>query len=153
MCSSKRKLHGKTVVITGVNTGIGKVCARELAKRGAKVVILCRNMEKARSAAHELKEVEGVDIYVEQMDLASFKSIRECANRLISKLDKIDILLNNAGVMVCPEMRTEDGLEMQIGTNHFGHFLLTNLLLPLLKKAAPGARIVNVSSMAHERGE
>ena len=85
-------------------------------------------------------------------DLASLASVRECAEQLNNSLPKIDILLNNAGVMMCPLTRTEDGFEMQIGTNHFGHFLLTNLLMPLLKKAAPDARIVNVSSLAHERG-
>ena len=85
-------------------------------------------------------------------DLASLKSVRECAEQLSNSLEKIDILINNAGVMVCPLTRTEDGFEMQIGTNHLGHFLLTNLVMPLVKKAAPGARIVNVSSLAHESG-
>ena len=78
--------------------------------------------------------------------------MRECAEQLSNSLEKIDILINNAGVMVCPLTRTEDGFEMQIGTNHLGHFLLTNLVMPLVKKAAPGARIVNVSSLAHEQG-
>ena len=85
-------------------------------------------------------------------DLASLKSVRECAEQLSNSLEKIDILINNAGVMTCPLTRTEDGFEMQIGTNHLGHFLLTNLVMPLVKKAAPGARIVNVSSLAHESG-
>ena len=78
--------------------------------------------------------------------------MRECAEQLSNSLEKIDILINNAGVMTCPLTRTEDGFEMQIGTNHLGHFLLTNLVMPLVKKAAPGARIVNVSSLAHESG-
>lgn len=78
--------------------------------------------------------------------------MRECSEQLSNSLEKIDILINNAGVMTCPLTRTEDGFEMQIGTNHFGHFLLTNLVMPLVKKAAPGARIVNVSSLAHESG-
>lgn len=89
---------------------------------------------------------------MEKMDLASLASIKAAVERLQKTVTKIDILINNAGVMMCPFVRTEDGFEMQIGTNHFGHFYLTNLLLPLIKKAAPGARIVTVSSLAHKRG-
>merc|ERR1712013_904816 len=138
--SSTARLDGKTVVIAGANTGIGKVTATELSKRGAKVVMLCRNMEKGEEVVHKL-------------DLSSLASVRECAEQLGNSLEKIDILINNAGIMACPEMRTQEGFEMQIGTNHFGHFLLTNLVMPLLKKAAPTARIVNVSSLAHTRGQ
>ena len=86
------------------------------------------------------------------MDLASLASIRAAVERLKKSVTKVDILINNAGVMMCPLSQTEDGFEMQIGTNHLGHFLLTNLVMPLVKKAAPGARIVNVSSLAHESG-
>ena len=151
-CLSKKRLDGKVVVVTGANTGIGKVCAQELSRRGAKVIMLCRSLERGETAANDIRETEG-EILVERMDLSSFKSIRECAEKLNQNLDKIDILLNNAGIMACPLSRTEDGLEMQIGTNHFGHFLLTDLLLPLLHKGGPGTRIVNVSSTAHERGQ
>jgi retinol dehydrogenase-12 len=151
-CRSNAKLDGKVVVITGANTGIGKICAQELSKRGAKVIMLCRSTERGEAAAEEIRKATKGEVIVHKMDLASLKSVRECAEQLNNSLDKIDILLNNAGVMTCPEMRTEEGFEMQIGTNHFGHFLLTNLLMPLLKKAAPGSRIVNVSSMAHEMG-
>jgi len=152
-CTSKARLEGKIVVITGANTGIGKYTALDMSRRGAKVVILCRNVEKAEAAAEEIrKETEG-DVVVHRLDLSSLKSVRECAEQLGNSLEKIDILINNAGVMVCPESRTEEGFEMQIGTNHFGHFLLTNLLLPLIKRASPGARIVNVSSLAHEQGQ
>ena len=84
------------------------------------------------------------------LDLASTKSIRQCAAKLSRSFTKIDILINNAGVMACPLTRTEDGFEMQLGTNHLGHFLLTNLLLPLVQSAGPGSRIITVSSMAHE---
>merc|ERR1712192_378898 len=116
---------------------------------GAKAVMLCRNVEAAEVVAEEIrKETEG-EVIVHRSDLASLKSVRECAEQLSNSLEKIDILINNAGVMTCPLTRTEDGFEMQIGTNHLGHFLLTNLVMPLVKKAAPGARIVNVSSLAH----
>ena len=151
-CQSKKRLDGKIVVVTGANTGIGKVCAQELSKRGAKVFMLCRSLERGEAAAQDIRGDQG-EILVEKMDLSSFRSIRECAEKLNHDLERIDILLNNAGVMACPLNRTEDGLEMQIGTNHFGHFLLTDLLLPLLRKGGPGTRIVNVSSTAHERGQ
>ena len=152
-CTSKARLDGKTVVITGCNTGIGKVTALDLSRRGAKVVMLCRDISKATIAAEEIKaETEG-EVLVEKMDLSSLKSISECVGRLEKSLKKVDILINNAGVMMCPLSRTKEGFEMQMGTNHFGHFYLTNLLLPLIKKAAPGARIVNVSSIAHQKAK
>jgi len=151
-CTSKVTLEGKVIVITGANTGIGKICALDMAKRGGKVVMLCRSTERGEAAAEEIRKETKNDVIVHKCDLASLASVRECAEQLSNSLPKIDILLNNAGVMMCPLTRTEEGFEMQIGTNHFGHFLLTNLLMPLLKKAAPDARIVNVSSLAHERG-
>jgi len=149
---SKARLDGKIVVITGANTGIGKCTAMDLSKRGAKIVMLCRNLEKAEEAADEIRKATEGEVVVHKLDLASLASVRECAEQLGNSLEKIDILINNAGIMACPEMRTKEGFEMQIGTNHFGHFLLTNLLMPLLKKAAPTARIINVSSLAHTRG-
>lgn len=149
---SKARLDGKTVVITGANTGIGKLTALDLSKRGAKIVMLCRNVEKAEEAAEEIRKATEGDVVVHKLDLSSLATVRECAEQLGNSLEKIDILINNAGIMACPEMRTTEGFEMQIGTNHFGHFLLTNLLMPQLKKAAPHARIINVSSMAHIRG-
>ena len=152
-CRSAASLQGKVVVITGANTGIGKICAKDLSRRGAKVVILCRSAERGEAAAEEIRKETGGEVVFHKMDLASLSSVRQCAEQLENTLERIDILLNNAGVMMCPESRTEDGFEMQIGTNHFGHFLLTNLLMPLIKRAAPGARIVNVSSLAHEMGE
>jgi len=151
--TSKASLKGKTVVITGANTGIGKETALDLSRRGGKVVMLVRNVEKGNEAAHMImKETEG-DVVVHRLDLADMDSVRDCAEQLGNSLEKIDILINNAGVMTCPEMKTKQGFEMQFGTNHLGHFLLTNLLLPLIKKAAPGARIINVSSMAHKAGQ
>lgn len=139
-------------MITGANTGIGKATAMDMSKRGAKVVILCRDMEKAEAAAAEVRDATKGEVICHRLDLADLASVRECAEQLGNSLDKIDILINNAGIMACPEMKTKDGFEMQLGTNHIGHFLLTNLLMPQLKRAAPGARIVNVSSLAHTSG-
>ena len=141
------------MVITGCNTGIGKITALDMSKRGAKVVMLCRDTGKANIAAAEITAQTKGEVSVEKMDLASLKSVADCVERLEKSLKKIDILINNAGVMMCPLSKTEDGFEMQMGTNHFGHFYLTNLLLPLIKKAAPGARIVNVSSLAHKKAK
>ncbi|XP_022604500.1 retinol dehydrogenase 12-like [Seriola dumerili] len=147
--SSDEKLDGKTVVITGANTGIGKETAIDLAKRGAKVIIACRDMEKAGAAVKEIIESSGNEnVLCMKLDLADSKSIREFAEAINNGEPKLNILINNAGVMVCPYGKTADGFEMQIGVNHMGHFLLTYLLLDLIKKSAP-ARIVNVSSMAH----
>jgi len=151
-CRSSARLDGKTVVITGANTGIGKETALDLSRRGAKIVMLCRNVEKAEVAATEIRKATEGEVVVHKMDLSSLASVREAAEQLGNSLEKIDILINNAGIMACPEMRTTEGFELQFGTNHLGHFLLTNLLMPLIKKAAPGARIVNVSSLAHEKG-
>lgn len=147
--SSDERLDGKTVVITGANTGIGKETAIDLSKRGARVIIACRDMEKAQTAVKEIIESSGNDnVLCKKLDLSDSKSIREFAEGIIQDEPKLDILINNAGVMVCPYGKTADGFEMQIGVNHFGHFLLTFLLLDLVKKSTP-ARIINVSSMAH----
>lgn len=143
------RLDGKTVVITGGNTGIGKETAIDLAKRGAKVIIACRDMNKAKTAAEDIKRVSRSDnVHVIKLDLASFKSIRQCAESINKSEERLDVLLNNAGVMNCPHWLTEDGIEMQFGTNHVGHFFFTNLLLDLIKKSAP-SRIINVSSLGH----
>ncbi len=133
---NKVRMEGKVVAITGANTGIGKETALELSKRGAKVLLLCRSMDKASVTKDEIvKETKGVvDVY--QLDLSSLKSIKECSERIAEKEDKIDILVNNAGVMICPHWKTLDGFDMQFGTNHLGHFLLTELLRPLIKQAA-----------------
>jgi len=153
---SRKRLDGKVVAITGANSGIGKETALDLAKRGARLILLCRNVEKAQRAAEDIKKAHnGTQIVVQQLDLASLKSVRNCAQTLIDTEDKIDILVNNAGIMMCPERKTEDGFEMQFGTNHLGHFLLTELITPLLVKAASfgsDARIVIVSDIFHYQG-
>uniref|UniRef100_A0A8D3DGB3 Retinol dehydrogenase 12, like n=1 Tax=Scophthalmus maximus TaxID=52904 RepID=A0A8D3DGB3_SCOMX len=149
--SCDARLDDRTAVITGANTGIGRETALDLARRGAKVIIACRDMEKAEAAVKEVIESSGnSNVHCMKLDLADTKSIREFAEA-INKESKLNILINNAGVMVCPYGKTADGFEMQIGVNHLGHFLLTHLLLDLVKRSAP-ARIVTVSSMAHSWG-
>ena len=151
-CTSTKGLKGKTVVITGGNTGIGKETAVDLAKRGARVIIGCRNVEKGTAALKEIQERSGSkDVFLLKIDLASLDSVRKFADKILNSEPRLDILINNAGVMACDYQKTEDGFEMQFGTNHLGHFLLTMLLLDLIKKSAP-SRIINVSSLGHSMG-
>ncbi|XP_013412742.1 retinol dehydrogenase 12 [Lingula anatina] len=154
VCRSTARLEGKTVVITGANTGIGKETAIDLAKRGARVILACRDMEKGSQALKEVCDASGSphNVALYHLDLASLKSVRKCADEILKSEDKINILINNAGVMMCPYTKTEDGFEMQFGTNHLGHFLFTHLLLDRIKTSAP-SRIVNVSSVAHSFGK
>ncbi|KAL6488703.1 hypothetical protein MHYP_G00024440 [Metynnis hypsauchen] len=150
--SSNVKLDGKTVIITGASTGIGKETAIDLSKRGARIIMACRDMEKADAALKEVIEASGnQNVVTKKLDLSDSKSIREFAQSINSEEKAVNILINNAGVMACPYGKTADGFEMQIGVNHMGHFLLTYLLLDLIKRSAP-ARIINVSSMAHKWG-
>lgn len=146
------RLDGKTAIVTGANTGIGKETALDLANRGARVILACRDLNKAINAADEIRKKTGNgNVFVELLDLSSFKSIRQFCAKINKQEERIDILLNNAGIMACPQWKTKDGFEMQFGTNHLGHFLLTNLLLDKIKQT-DSARIVNVSSLAYERG-
>ncbi|RUS72780.1 hypothetical protein EGW08_019457 [Elysia chlorotica] len=149
--NGKEKLNGKTVVITGCNTGIGFETAKDLAQRGARIIMACRDMERCEAAASKIKDiVNSNNVICKKLDLSSFESIRAFCDEFNRTEARLDILINNAGVMMCPRMLTKDGLEMQLGTNHFGHFLLTNLLLDKLKASRP-SRIVAVSSRAHTR--
>jgi retinol dehydrogenase-12 len=116
------------------------------------VHVLCREEEKGEAVKRDIKRETGMDAFVHHLDLASLESVRKCSSSLRNKLEKIDILINNAGVMATPEWRTREGFELQFGTNHVGHFLLTNELLPLLRKAE-NARVVVVSSSAHGMGK
>ena len=151
VCRSKAMMTGKTVVITGANTGIGKETALDLAKRKAKVILACRDPEKGKKAASDIIKKSGnPNVVFRRLDIASFDSIRTFAIELLSEEPAIDVLINNAGVMQCPYWKTADGNEMQFGVNHLGHFLLTNLLLERLMQA-PAARIVVVSSRFYER--
>jgi NAD(P)-dependent dehydrogenase (short-subunit alcohol dehydrogenase family) len=139
-------LSGKRAVVTGANSGIGFHTAKALTEHGAEVVLACRNLDSARAAAVKLPGLTEV----EELDLASQKSVHAFADRFEGPLD---LLINNAGVMTPPKYReTEDGFELQYGTNHLGHFALTGLLLPhLLQADAP--RVVPVASIAHHRGD
>ena len=151
-CKSKRRLDGKTVVITGGNSGIGKETAVDLARRGARVIIGCRNLQKGKEALKEIKERSGnSNVFLEELDLASLESVRTFADKILNLESRVDVLINNAGVLMCPYQKTKDGFEMQFGTNHLGHFLLTMLLLDRLKRSQP-SRIINVSSSAHRMG-
>ncbi|XP_073327851.1 retinol dehydrogenase 12-like [Pagrus major] len=153
VCRSRARLDGKTILITGGNTGIGKETAIDLANRGARVILACRDMDRANKAAEEVRKRSGNgNVIVKKLDLASLQSVRELAKDVLASEERLDVLINNAGVMSCPKWQTEDGFEMQFGVNHLGHFLLTNCLLDLLKKSTP-SRIVNVSSLAHEKGQ
>ncbi|XP_050510074.1 retinol dehydrogenase 13-like [Diabrotica virgifera virgifera] len=145
--------EGKVIIITGANTGIGKETAWELARRNAKVYMACRDMARCEAAREEIVlDTKNKYVYCRSCDLASLESIREFVKNFKSKEQKLDVLINNAGVMRTPNSKTKDGFEMQLGVNHMGHFLLTNLLLDMLKQSAP-SRIINVSSVAHKRGE
>ncbi|XP_067682888.1 retinol dehydrogenase 13-like [Haliotis asinina] len=150
--TGEERLAGRTVVITGANTGIGKEVARDLARRGGRVIMACRDLDKCERARAEIVvETANRNIKCQLLDLASIGSIKAFAKAVNQNEKRLDILINNAGIMRCPKLLTEDGFEMQLGVNHLGHFLLTHLLLDKLKASAP-SRIINVSSLAHSRG-
>lgn len=152
-CPSKATIHGKTVVITGANTGIGKETARELAQRGGRIIMGCRDLEKCEAAAKEIRgKTLNPHVYACKLDLASLKSVRQFAERINKEESRVDILINNAGVMRCPNWKTEEGFDLQFGVNHLGHFLLTELLLDKLKGCAP-SRVINLTSLAHIVGK
>ncbi|KAA0710380.1 Retinol dehydrogenase 13 [Triplophysa tibetana] len=153
VCRCRVRLDGKTVVITGANTGIGKETARDLAMRGARIVMACRDLSRAEKAAAEIRRSTGNgNIVVRHLDLASLFSVRQFAHEYVATENRLDILINNAGVMMCPKGLTEDGYETQFAVNHLGHFLLTVLLLDVLRKSTP-SRVINVSSVAHKGGK
>ncbi|XP_058602368.1 retinol dehydrogenase 13 isoform X2 [Onychostoma macrolepis] len=149
VCKSRARLDGKTVVITGANTGIGMETAKDMARR----VMACRDLTRAENAAEYIQRSTGNDnVVIRHLNLASLYSVREFAKEFIATEERLDILINNAGVMMCPKWITEDGFETQLAVNHLGHFLLTNLLLGMLKRSSP-SRVVNVSSIAHVGGK
>src|SRR3954454_5526222 len=144
--------QGRVAVVTGTNSGLGVVTARELARAGATVLMTSRDAARGADAEQRLRTaVPGADVRLESLDLASMGSIRAFAGRVSASYDGVDVLVNNAGVMAIPRATTADGFEMQLGTNHLGHFALTGLLLPALLKR-PGSRVVTVSSTAHKVG-
>jgi NAD(P)-dependent dehydrogenase (short-subunit alcohol dehydrogenase family) len=141
---------GRIALVTGANSGIGLVAGRELAGAGAAVKLACRDTAKGKAAADAIrKSFPAADVEVLGLDLADLASVRELASGI--GIERLDLLVNNAGVMASPRRETADGFELQLGTNHLGHFALTGLLLDKLK-ASPGARVVTVSSGAHRIG-
>lgn len=147
------RIDGKVVIITGANSGIGKVTAIDLARRGGKVYIGCRDQKRGEDALSEIIAVSGsTNVHLMLIDLASQASIREFSKQFHEVETNLHILINNAGVMACPKSYTNEGFEMHFGTNHLGHFLLTNLLLDLLKASAP-SRVVVVASLFHIVGK
>jgi NAD(P)-dependent dehydrogenase (short-subunit alcohol dehydrogenase family) len=140
---------GRVAVVTGANTGLGYETASALAAKGARVVLAVRNVDKGKAAATLTSQRNpGASVAVQELDLTSLDSIHAAADQLRSDHESINLLINNAGVMMTPKSTTEDGFELQFGTNHLGHFALTNLLLDRVL-AAPGSRIVTVSSQGH----
>jgi NAD(P)-dependent dehydrogenase (short-subunit alcohol dehydrogenase family) len=144
--------HGRTAVVTGANGGLGLETARQLAAKGAHVVMAVRNQEKAAAAIEEIRATApDASLELVALDLASQASVRAAAGQIMAAHASIDLLVNNAGVMGIPEARTADGFELQFGVNHLGHWSLTALLLPALLRSR-GARIVTVTSTAHHIG-
>ncbi|XP_048857469.1 dehydrogenase/reductase SDR family member 13-like isoform X2 [Brienomyrus brachyistius] len=149
-CKSTAVLKGKTAIVTGGNTGIGKTTALDLAKRGARVILACRNKRRAEAAVFDIRRESGNnEVVYMQLDLGSLKSVRSFAETFLKTEPRLDLLINNAG-MIGPG-RTEDGFGMVFGVNHLGHFLLTCLLLDLMKKTGRG-RVVNVAALLHRLG-
>ncbi|XP_040061926.3 retinol dehydrogenase 12 [Ixodes scapularis] len=153
VCTSPQQMDGKTVIITGGNAGIGKETAKELARRKARVILACRNINKGQEAANEIFLETQQAVVVKHLDLSSLKSVRDFARDIVFTEPRLDVLINNAGMTLEDDQLhlTEDGYELAFQTNYLGHFLLTMLLLDLLKKTAP-SRVVNVSSGLHHVG-
>lgn len=147
------KQDGRIAIVTGANSGIGFETARVLAARGATVIMACRNPQRGQAAVKLLKDAHP-DYLVEfiPLDLSSLESIQAFASTFKSLYNRLDLLVNNAGVMVPPYSKTKEGFELQFGTNHLGHFALTGLLIELMENTE-NSRIVNVSSMAHKAGK
>lgn len=141
--------QGRVAVVTGANTGLGFETARQLAAHGASVVLAVRSVEKGKGAVARIAdEVPGADVTLQELDLGSLESVRAAAEQLRADHPRIDLLINNAGVMWPPRQTTSDGFELQFGTNHLGHFALTGRLLDRLLEV-PGSRVVTVSSVGH----
>jgi len=144
---------GRIAIVTGSNSGIGFETTRMLAGKGATVVMACRNLEKANPKADEIRAAHpGADVEVMQLDLSDLDSVRRFAEAFRAKHSRLDLLINNAGIMVPPYGKTAQGFETQFGVNHLGHFALTGSLLDLITNT-PGSRIVTVSSVAHLMGK
>jgi len=145
-------LAGKTAIVTGANSGLGFEITKVLAQHGARVVMACRNLDKANAAADAIRQGDPKgEVVVASLDLASLKSVSHFANDFLRAETHLDLLINNAGLMAINERRTEDGFEMQLGVNHLAHFALSCALMPLLL-ATPQSRVVSMSSSAHKFG-
>ena len=137
---------GRLAIVTGANSGLGEVTARELARAGARVVLACRNVQKGEGARQAIETtLPGAQLEVEELDLASLDSVRAFAKRFRGGDERLDLLINNAGVMATPRRRTADGFELQFGTNHLGHFALTGLLIGMME-GRDDARVITLSS-------
>ncbi len=144
---------GKVAIVTGSNTGIGFEAAKMLAGNGAKVIMAVRTIQKGEEAAEKIRvKFADANVYVMELDLADLESVKSFADEFKKAFSQIDLLINNAGVMIPPYTKTKDGFELQLGTNHLGHFALTAQLLDILKQTE-NSRVVNVASLAHTRGE
>ncbi len=144
--------NGKIVIITGATSGLGKEAAKVFAAKGATVIMPVRNAAKAKSVLEEILKLNpNSQIVIKNLDLSSLNSIKLFANDFLKSFNQLDILINNAGIMYCPYSQTQDGFEMQMGTNHLGPYALTAQLMPLLVKT-PNSRIVNTASLAHLTG-
>ncbi|MBN1155715.1 SDR family oxidoreductase [candidate division KSB1 bacterium] len=145
--------QGRLAIVTGANSGLGYEIAQTLAKKNATVILAVRNMDRGKRAAEKIKNhYSQADISVLELDLANLESIRAFTKEFLRANTRLDILINNAGVMIPPYSKTADGFELQFGTNHLGHFALTGLLLNILQKTQ-ASRVVSVSSMAHRMGD
>ena len=146
-------LQGRHFMVTGASSGLGEETVRALSNAGATVTMVARNSDKLDSAAGRIKaSVPNADLQKGLVDLADLSSIRTYAENFLQDQAPIDVLINNAGVMACPFMTTKDGFEMQFGTNHLGHFLLTNLLMPAIQ-SGQNPRIINLSSAGHTHAD
>lgn len=142
-------LTGKVMIVTGANSGLGFETTKELSRKGAKVVMACRNPQKADAARQKIKnDIPDADLDIILLDLASQKSVENFANQFMQKYNRLDVLVNNAGIMAAPYSETVDGFENHFATNYLGHFALTGRLFDLLE-AIPNARVVSVSSLAY----
>jgi NAD(P)-dependent dehydrogenase (short-subunit alcohol dehydrogenase family) len=149
ICKSKRRIDGQVAIVTGANSGIGYEAAKELARRGAKVILACRSMDKAKKACDEInRATNGTRAVPKELDVSDMDSVRRFAAEILKEETRLDILVNNAGVAGLRKNILDNGLEYQIAANHFGPFLLTNLLMGLMIKTGK-ARIIAVSSVAH----
>ncbi|XP_054257489.1 retinol dehydrogenase 12-like [Macrosteles quadrilineatus] len=152
VCKSKARMDGKTVIITGANSGIGKQTALDLAKRGARVILACRNLEKANAAKDEISQATGSkNVIVKQLDVSLLSSVRRFAEEINKSEKRLDVLIHNAGAAVRGRNVTSEGLQTVWATNHYGPFLLTHLLIDLMKKTGK-SRIIFVSSYLHNYG-